>query len=346
MVWVMQPQTFHFLLTGEGVPEWVRLMPMGAFRPADKADKRGPWKLTDPAAVIEASALPLPVDENHTTLAGPVSAPARGWIAALEARDDGLYGRIEWTAAGHALMADKAYRGFSPTFLADKGGVVTRLTGAAITNNPALPELNILTNQETRMDLVQLRAALGLPETADEAAILARITANAAAATSQATQLTAIAQAVGLPADTTAERLVVTLTAQRDGAGQVQTLITQVASLEQQLTAANADRAKEKATAFVAKAILDGKPIVALQERLTAMHIADPTGTEALVNGMPNINAGGVPPGQKNEGGGEVALTATDNMVIAAMGLDPKKFAAERDRQAAQRAALRGGSAV
>ena len=143
-------------------------------------------------------------------------------------------------------------------------------------------------------------------------------------------------------------KLVVTLQAQRDGAGQVQTLIGQVASLEQQLTAATAERAKEKAVAFIAGALKAGKPIVALQERLTAMHVADPSGTEALVNGMPNINAGFVPPGHDPKGGGgEFSLTATDHQVIAAMGLDPKKYAAERDRLAEQRAVARGeGSGV
>ena len=326
------------------MPDWVRVMPFGTFRPDNAADKRGPWKLTDAGAVIAASKLPLPVDENHTTLAGAVSAPARGWIVELQSRDDGMYGRIEWTKAGHALMEDKSYRGFSPTFLTDKAGVVTQLTGLAMTNNPALTELNIqLTNQETRMDPVQLRAALGLPETADEAAILARLAANATAAAGLTQHLSAIALAAGLPADTGPERLVVTLQAQRDGAGQVQTLIGQVASLEQQLTAATAERAKEKAVAFIAGAIKAGKPIVALQERLTAMHVADPSGTEALVNGMPNINAGFVPPRLDQQGGGgEFSLTATDHQVIAAMGLDPKKYAAERDRLQQQRLTARG----
>ena len=343
----MATETLFIALTGEGVPEWVRLMPFGTFRPTDPADKRGPWKLTDMVAVIAATKLPLPVDENHTTLAGAVSAPARGWIVELKAEADGLYGRIEWTPTGHAMMAAKEYRGFSPTFFSDGAGVVLRLTSAAITNNGALTELNILTNQETRMDPVQLRAALGLPETADEAAILARVTANAQAAARQTQQLTAIAQAVGLPADTAPERLVVTLTAQREGAGQVQALIAQVAGLEQKLTSANAERAQEKAVAFIAGAIKAGKPIVALQERLTAMHVADPAGTEALIDGMPSINSGGVPPGPGPRGEGEHALTAEDRIVIKAMGLDPKKYAAERDRLHEQRLIARGeGGAV
>ena len=37
------------------------------------------------------------------------ASTARGWIVNLEARDDGLWGQVEWTAHGSALMADKAY---------------------------------------------------------------------------------------------------------------------------------------------------------------------------------------------------------------------------------------------
>lgn len=184
------------------------------------------------------------------------------------------------------------------------------------------------------MDPVQLRAALGLPETADEAAILARIAANATAAAGLPQQLSAIALAAGLPADIAPERLVVTLQAQREGANQVQTLIAQVAGLEQQLTAATAERAQEKAVAFIAAAIKAGKPILALQERLTAMHVADPAGIEALVNGMPNINGGGVPPGARPAGGGgELALTADDRNVVAVLGLDPAAYATFKKSQ-------------
>ncbi len=49
---------------------------------------------------------------------------ARGWIVELQARDDGIWGRVEWTGAGRALIEDRAYRGISPNLLVDRNGVV------------------------------------------------------------------------------------------------------------------------------------------------------------------------------------------------------------------------------
>ena len=75
--------TLHMLLpNGDGVPEWVHLVPAGTF---SGTDGRGPYRLDDPAAVIAASmaAGKLALDENHSTdLAGPNGqpAPARGWV--------------------------------------------------------------------------------------------------------------------------------------------------------------------------------------------------------------------------------------------------------------------------
>ncbi len=75
--------TLHTALDA-GVPEWVQLVPAGTFK---GADGRGPYTLTNAAAVIAASmAGPnarLPVDENHSTdIAAPKGepSPARGWI--------------------------------------------------------------------------------------------------------------------------------------------------------------------------------------------------------------------------------------------------------------------------
>ena len=66
-------------------PEWVHLLPAG---PAiETRDGRGPYRVVDPAKVIErsrevAGEQGAPIDENHATdLAAPHGqpAPARGW---------------------------------------------------------------------------------------------------------------------------------------------------------------------------------------------------------------------------------------------------------------------------
>lgn len=123
--------------------EWVHLVPAGTF---SGSDGRGPFRLADAPAVIAASLAggKIPFDENHSTdLAAPRGAPspARGWIVAMQSRPDGIWGRVEWTGEGRALLGQRAYRGVSPVFESDKSGTVLRVLRAALTNVPNLPQL-------------------------------------------------------------------------------------------------------------------------------------------------------------------------------------------------------------
>lgn len=92
------------------VPEWIQLMPLGEIRTRG-SDTRGPWKLSDPAAVIKASQAmldKLPIDYDHQTdyaQATGNAAPAAGWIGELQVRDDGIYAHVEWTEKGAAAIA-------------------------------------------------------------------------------------------------------------------------------------------------------------------------------------------------------------------------------------------------
>ena len=78
-----------------GAPAWVHLLPAGEI---ETIDRRGPYRIADAEKLIAAgfAATPrLPIDENHATdLAAPKGqpAPARGWITAMEAREDGIWG--------------------------------------------------------------------------------------------------------------------------------------------------------------------------------------------------------------------------------------------------------------
>ena len=291
----------------EGAPDWVHLLPAGVFR---GADGRGPYRLSDPAAVIAASMAggPLPVDENHATdhaQNSGIPSPARGWIQELQARDDGIWGRVEWTPTGVTLMAERAYRGVSPVLSIDKKtGAVLRLLRAALTNTPNLPQLHTLHNQEPDMDLTPLRTALGLAETADEAAILVAVTANAAA--------------VSLHSATVA-RLV-----------PVETVV----ALQTQLNTLLAGHARAAAVVFIDAAIRAGKPIAAVRDQLIVRHAEAPAETEALVNGMPSINAGGVVLHATDAGGEDGAMTADETMTCQKMGIDPKKFRENRKKLA------------
>lgn len=311
----------------EGVPEWVHLMPAGTAR---GADGRGPYVLRDPAAVITASmaAGKLVFDENHSTdhaMKAGGSAPARGWIVEMQARADGLWGRVEWTAEGRALLEQRAYRGVSPVFAHKAGsGEVVQLYRAALTNAPNLPQLATLhTQQETTVDLKALRAALGLAEDADDAAIIAAATTARTALAAHTQVLGRVAQAAGLAADAAPDAIVTAV--QTRGSAETD-LSRQVIALQTQVTTMQQAQARATAEAVVDAAIRDGKPIAPLREHLIARHMREPDAVAKELAALPSINGGGVtrPPAA---GGDADGLDDGDRQRIAEMGLDPKIYA-------------------
>jgi len=127
----------------DAAPEWIELLPAGVF---SGRDKRGPYRVSDPEAVIAATrALGLetgiPIDYDHATdLAAPEGrpAPAAGWINELAVRNGTIWGRVEWTHHGAAAVTTHEYRYISPVFEHNRDGDVVRLIRAALTNNPNL----------------------------------------------------------------------------------------------------------------------------------------------------------------------------------------------------------------
>jgi phage I-like protein len=321
---------------GAGAPEWVHLVPAGTFK---GLDGRGPYKLADAEAVIKASMADgkLPIDENHATdhaMKSGIPSPARGWIVELEARADGIHGRVEWTDTGKQMMAEGAYRGISPVFVHDKAGVVLRVLRAALTNTPNLADLEKLHSQrETGMDLVQLRKTLGLAENADETAIAAAITANAQAVATHTQQLSSIATAAGLATNLAPDALVTALQARQTAASDADKLAGQVVSLQTQLSTLEAERKTERATSFVEAAIKAGKPITPLRDHYIARHIADAAAVEKEINALHSINAGGVTLNAQGEPDGDEP-TASEKMVASKMGVDVKGLVAQRKKRA------------
>jgi phage I-like protein len=186
--------TVELMSQTNGGDQWIHLLPAGTIQ---TRDYRGPWKLTNPSAVIQASReaagrLKMPIDYDHAIdLATPngAPAPAAGWIDALQSRADGIWGRVEWTPRAAQQLLHREYRYLSPVLeLADDRRTVTSILRASLTNIPNLPQLVALASMETAtMDelLQKLRAALSLPDTAtiDDilAAVSARTTERAAA---------------------------------------------------------------------------------------------------------------------------------------------------------------------
>jgi len=140
-------------MTADLVPEWIQLLPPGP--QIETVDKRGPYRLVDAAQLVRVSLAAaggrMPIDENHATdLAAPKggAAPARGWLVALEARSNGVWGRVEWTAEGRRLVADRAYRFISPVVTHSADNTLLAILRASLVNAPNLRGLAAL-NQVT-----------------------------------------------------------------------------------------------------------------------------------------------------------------------------------------------------
>lgn len=119
------------------------------------------------------------------TLTKGVKAPAAAWYD-LESRDDGLWAiNIDWTPPGKKDVEEELYKYLSPYFDYDsKTREVTKFNNAALTNLPALKQLEALTSitggsttthEAPNMERKALLSALGLPETATDAEVASRV---------------------------------------------------------------------------------------------------------------------------------------------------------------------------
>ncbi|GAB6393609.1 MAG: Mu phage protease GpI [Treponematales bacterium] len=171
---------------GKELPRRVELVP-----PGDIAGRDGRrWKNSNPEKVVKTSMARLPrlvIDINHATdLAAPKGgeSPAAGWVKSLCAEGGAIYGEVEWTPRGEAALLNREYSFLSPVFLSDEKGEINTLLRAALTNTPNLnlPALNSENadgnNVEEKEMKKDLCAALGLPESATDAEVLAAVNAQ------------------------------------------------------------------------------------------------------------------------------------------------------------------------
>lgn len=237
----------------------IELIPIGAFQTAD--GRNDGFRLDDPAAVIAASFAQapgrvLPIDFDHRSFAGQGSADSRaaGWITGMEVAGDRIVASVEWTAEGRAALEGRSYRFISPVFGSLPDGRVVLIEGAGLVNNPALPQLRQLASKETNMTPIeQIAGALGLPADQPDA-IVARVTALAAADT----QLASVIAAARVTGDDAVTQICARLAApapapaQPDPAqfvpiGSFTSLQTQLAALQKQVTDGRVEAALEKA---------------------------------------------------------------------------------------------------
>lgn len=327
---MLRTHLFSALPDGDQVPDWVHLLPAGTF---SGGDGRGPFTLAEPEAVIAASMEggKLALDENHSVdLAAPKGepSPARGWIVELQSRADGIWARVEWTAAGRALMADKAYRGISPVIEAEVAtGRIARVKRASLVNDPNLKLTTLHNRSPHHMDLLtKARAALGLAADATEDAVIAALGANKTQLDAHAAAAKTIATAAGLAETTAPGEIATRVELHYRGASTSEAELRQhVTSLQAQLSTLEATGKKAAAEAYVDGAIKDGKPVKPLRDHYVTRHMADPAAVEKEIGALASIHGGGItaPPVADPKTG----LTAEQNNVCSLMGLDPAKYA-------------------
>lgn len=192
---------------GGSTGTWMLLVPAGRFtardgRKFDSGTKRDMEAIVARTKTYHGST-DMVVDYDHQSVFGTKdgvggTARAAGWIKELQVRDDGIWGRVEWTARAQAEIENKEYRYLSPVIPHRKtDGRVYFILNAALTNTPALDleaaaasaVLATIPDEGTEMEEILL--ALGLPKGSGEDKVLSAINGLLSNGT-------AIAKAVGL----------------------------------------------------------------------------------------------------------------------------------------------------
>lgn len=311
------------------VPEWIHLLPAGLIQ---TGDKRGPYQAADLQAIIDNSrayADRLPIDENHSIdRAQPLGnpSPARGWIVELEARADGLWGRVEWNAAGRELVGQKAYRGISPALAVDKAKNVLAILRASLVNTPNLRGLAALNSEERDVSFTeQLAAKLGLSADASEDDILAAVGSNEPDTALQS-QLGELGVALGC--DEGAEFSVVLNTAKavKAASGDTQATIIALQSRVDELEGGNKRRDAE---AFVDQAIRDKRVgVSAARDTYIELHMQNPDHAIKLINAQPKLDQTHTTDTPPTPEGGAVELNAEQRAVATQLGMSEEAYLA------------------
>lgn len=297
------------------VPEWVHLCPAGTFK-GIKGDR---VTLADPDAVIRASmaAGKLVLDENHSTdLAAPKGkpAPARAWITRMESRADGLWGFADWTPTGRNLMEAKEYRAISPV-IESRGGVVTRILRAALTNDPnlTLVTLHSQNTPEKTMDIAKVRKALGLPDTATEEDALAAMSESRTSVTLHSS----VATVLGVDAAADNAALLAALQTRLKDTGSH----GRVAELEGQIKTIREQASRDKVMALMSQAAAEGAVITDKQrDNLITLHSANADLAVDLIKDLPRTNLNGTKVTRHSAAGaGSEVQTGVSDTVLAPM---------------------------
>jgi phage I-like protein len=313
------------------VPEWVELVPAGEF---SGIDKRGPYKLVDPEAVIAlsnqkaADAFGMPIDYGHA-LEADAGAAAAGWIIALEARNGAIWGKVDWTPPAKEKIANREYRGLSPVFYHDASGVVGYIARAGLTNKPNLriKSLNAQAGGDQSMSdkekaiVGRILALFGLPDTSDENAIVARCSA----ALEAEGVVGKVIPALKLDAKATSDEVLKAVNAVQSAASTVDlTKFVPIAQYEAVTTELTQAR-QSQTDAAVDAAVTAGKITPASRDWAKALHAANPAAFKEFVDKAPVILNGGAEARATIDSSSKT-LTESEKAICAQTGVSEEQF--------------------
>jgi phage I-like protein len=186
MVDELQTTAIELAAKAGDVPDEIHLFPLGR---SNLLDGRV-FTVKDAEGIIARSMgqrpNDLPIDYEHqndnkeAVTRGPI--PAAGWITSMVVKQDGIWGKVEWTDRARQMIAAREYRYISPSFQANKKtGEVHMIKGAALVHIPALTMTALARAEDdpdTETVTARFAAALGLDRDADAEEILQAITAK------------------------------------------------------------------------------------------------------------------------------------------------------------------------
>lgn len=284
-------------LSADGeLPRRVQLLPKGWVR-----SQAGDF-LADEAAmalIVQAWAsrqVDVVIDYEHQSL-GEGPAPAAGWIRDLSVAEDGLYAEVEWTPKAAEMIRAREYRYLSPAVgIRESDRRAVFLHSVALTNTPAIDGMRPIANKGGRNDvdlLGKLTVALGLKETADEAAVLAEIEKLKGATSREVVAHKAVLEALELPETATLEEVKAKILALKNPSGYVP--VAQFQELKSRLDQRDAEDLVQEAlrTGKIAPASADWLRAYALKDLATAREfvrtapVVVPVGAQLAPNRAP-----------------------------------------------------------
>ncbi|SON55809.1 Mu-like prophage I protein [Hartmannibacter diazotrophicus] len=201
--------------TGEA-PQWVQIAPAG--RVTTRDNRSFEFDAAVLAARFAADKVQIPVDLDHASLAGAGADPRTvGWVVEMQARPEGLFGRVDWLDEGLATLKARTRRYISPGLRHDETGRATWIHSIALVAAPALsmPALASAQPSEPSMSVTAFAAALGLAANTDETAVLSALTTRFADNTKKIDELTSSLTAEKTRADDAETKLAALKTATR-----------------------------------------------------------------------------------------------------------------------------------